>query len=138
MEIMSDAEKCATRPFCTLCLERNGTVEVRARDTSVKCGPPGANVLTYRVLVTAGDHCVDGAGFLIDHNDIAAYFERTYSVVHVFPSCELIAAQAIRDLHQIMSDRGCDVCSLEVSIAAFGQAGVTARWPFIDPRPQGA
>lgn len=116
--------------FSTLTLERNGTVDVVATgDVSRKCGPIGANTLAFRVFVECPDTCLDDDGFVIDHNELQAYFDRTWGKVTDFPSCERIAKQAIRELHDLMVEKGSHPCRIEVTVAAFGQAGITAHWP---------
>lgn len=116
--------------FATLKLERNGFIDVVATgDASRKCGPPGANRLSYRVFVECPDDSLDQDGFLIDHNDLGKYFDEVWSKLIDFPSCERIAAKACRDIHDLMIERGSRPCGIEVTVAAFGQAGITATWP---------
>lgn len=120
----------AAAPFATLRLERNGDWIVTASgDRSRKCGPPAENHMAYRVFVECPDDALDADGFVIDHNEIQAYFERTFGHVVDFPSCERIAVKAIRDLHELMVSRGSRPCGIEVTVAAFGAAGITAHWP---------
>jgi hypothetical protein len=126
-------------PFATLRLERNGTVDVVASgDRSRKCGPPEANTLSFKVCVECADTALGHDDFVIDHNELQAYFDRTWSRVVDFPSCERIAVKSIRDIHGIMCERGTKPCAIEVTVAAFGQAGITAHWPARVTTPQEA
>jgi hypothetical protein len=109
-------------------LERNGEVDVVAVDPSRKCGPLGANTISYKFLVTCRRK-FDADGFIIDHERIADYMTRTFGRVDVFPSCELIADRACRDVWTLLKSHGAEPIKMTVTVAAFGMAGVTAEFP---------
>lgn len=123
----------------SLTLERNGSVTVVASgDRSRKCGAPELDTIAYRVLIECPDDALDENDFIVDHRDVAEYFQRTYGFVGTFPSCERIAANSCRDLHDLMVARGSRPCRIEVTVAAMKQptdriAGITARWPASAP-----
>lgn len=111
----------------TLTLERNGSFDVDASDISCKCGPVGADTITYQIKVECRDR-LDPSGFLIDHNDLHAYMVRTFGgKQQVFPSCERMADRSARELWRLIRSHGAYPVRLRVTVAAFGMAGVTAK-----------
>jgi hypothetical protein len=93
-------------------------------DDSNQCGSRGERRIRYHVAIVSPPDHLNSHGFVLDNNDVQAYFDRTYSHVTDLPSCERIAMQACHDLASIA---GC-VVNVEVTIGGTPQAGLTAFW----------
>jgi hypothetical protein len=116
-------------------LNTTGTFTVEsANDETCRCGPIGTTrTISYRVLVISCPADLDSRGFMVDWQDIDRYFADTFRHLDKFPSCELIAIQAVRDIVSLV---GADRCSAVTVIVGTGAipAGMTARWSRVGRR----
>lgn len=110
--------------------ERTGSFSVNAsKDRTLKCGPIDENTMVYTVVLTTTCDQLDARGFIVDHQDIHAYFKHTFSDVEVFPSCELIAMKALRDLCAMVR-KSCNLTGMMVKITPINApAGMSIQWP---------
>jgi len=121
-------------------LERNGSFMVNDKaEDHAQCGfRRGDRQVFFEVVIESDSACLDENGFILDNNEVQHYFDRTYSDVEVFQSCESIAIRAIDDLREIMGyDR---VFSIRCTIKPGTHAGITAEKCFqcrIDSNPGG-
>ena len=112
-----------------LTIERTGTFAVHwSGSNASQCGIAGTRVLHYTVRIGCGEQHLNPHGFIIDNNDIHAYFDRTYQGVRDFESCERIAAKACKDFHATLDESGVEPTFIEVTISGNPAAGLTASW----------
>lgn len=106
-----------------------GTFTVEsANDETCRCGPIGTTrTISYRVLVVSCPADLDPRGFMVDWQDIDRYFTDTFRHLDKFPSCELIAIQAVRDIVSLVGPERCSAVTVIVGTGAI-PAGMTARW----------
>lgn len=112
-----------------LTIDRTGTFAVHFRGSNAtQCGATGTRVLHYRVRIGCDERHLNPNGFIIDNNDIQAYFDRVYNGVQDFESCERIAARACRDFHTMLDETGVEPQFIKVTVSGSPAAGLTAVW----------
>lgn len=105
----------------------------RVGDESKRCGLLGSpRTLQYKVLIISSPSHLNEQGFIIDWQEIKAYFAEAYRELDVFPSCEMIACQACTHIVEMLGAR---CTSIEVTIGSGKRAaGMKARWTR-EPQP---
>jgi hypothetical protein len=110
-------------------VRRRGAFSIRASgDRTIQCGNVGTNVFQYEVYAEGDASHLDSRGFLVDNNDIQAYFDEKYLMVDAVPSCEQMADAAVLDLATLIQVLGRKLYLLEVFISGSSQAQISARW----------
>lgn len=106
-------------------IARSGQFTVNwSGSNAAQCGL-GPNTLNYHVRIVGDDEHLTPEGFIIDNNDIHAYFVNKYADVKDFESCERIAITACKDFCAMLGERARDI---QVTIDGNPLAGLTARW----------
>lgn len=109
-----------------LSMERTGEFSVNwTGNNSTQCGTLGQSVISYRVAIETTADKLDVNGFIIDNNEIHAYFVEHYRHVVDFESCELIATKACKYFH----DKVNSLYMVRVAISGNPSAAwLTAEW----------
>ena len=111
-------------------LETTGRFDVtvvEGADETCRCGPVGSpRNLAYKVVITSAPKFLDRQGFVIDWQDIRAWFNTAYQDRAVFPSCEMIACEACEQVVKMLDGRATKV---EVTVGSGAvPAGMKAVW----------
>lgn len=116
----------------SLVIERHGEFVVTFSGSNAdQCGAIGTQILRYVVRISGTEEHLTDQGFIIDNNDIHAYFVHKYKKVRDFESCERIASKACMDFKN-MFGKGklapVRVNEIMVTVGGSPFAGITATW----------
>lgn len=115
-------------------LHREGAFDVLCTgDDSTQCGIRGTTRrLFYRVRIVGDEQHLTEEGFIIDNNEVHQYFVDKYREIEVFPSCERIVCQAVRDFKALFGKGHLEnVVVNEIVVSVSGNpaaVGLQATW----------
>jgi hypothetical protein len=96
-------------------------------NSKAQCGYHGEKQLTYDVTII-GREIDCPQGWLVDNNDIPAYFVKTYSRVRTFRSCEEIASRACDDFRKQCSVYGARPSYIRVAVSGIENSEIACEW----------
>lgn len=79
-------------------------------DDHNQCIDRGEREIDYRVDIVGDPAHLTPQGFVIDRNEVPAYFHRKYGVyIDVLPSCERMALDAAKDIAALCGEAALEV-----------------------------
>jgi hypothetical protein len=114
----------------TITIEREGSFSARVTHSRAKqCGSYGTDVFRFRVKITGKVNRLNKNGWLLDNNDIPAYFKRVYSKgVRDLLSCERVVQDACIAFATFCHQNGSIPEKIEVGIQGIAGSWITCTW----------
>lgn len=110
-----------------LTIKRAGSFEVGWSTHKAQCGYYGERHMTYSVEIRGREtDCPNG--WLVDNNDIPAYFTGTYSKVRVFQSCETIASRAVDAFRAKCKEYAARPFYIRVAVSGIAHSEIACEW----------
>lgn len=110
-----------------LTIKRSGSFEVGWTHHKAQCGYYGERHMTYSVEIRGRETDCPG-GWLVDNNDIPAYFETTYRKVRVFQSCESIASRAVDSFRAKCKEYATTPFYIRVAVSGIEHSEIACEW----------
>lgn len=112
----------------TITIRRSGAFVVEwAGNSKAQCGYHGEKQLTFDVTV-AGREVDCPQGWLVDNNDIPAYFTKTCSRIRTFRSCEDIASRAVDAFRAQCATYGAKPNYVRVAVSGIENSEIAVEW----------
>lgn len=108
-------------------IRRAGSFEVGWTTHKAQCGYYGERHMTYSVEVR-GKETDCPRGWLLDNNDIPAYFDGAYSKVRVFQSCESIASRAVDAFRVLCRKYDAKPSYIRVAVSGIEHSEIACEW----------
>lgn len=112
----------------TIAIRRSGAFVVEwSGNSKAQCGYHGEKQLTFDVTI-AGREVDCPQGWLVDNNDVPAYFENTYKRVRTFESCERIASKAVDAFREKCAEYGAVPNYIRVAVSGIENSEIAVEW----------
>ena len=111
----------------TLTLRRKGSFDVNCTKHNRQCGLYGEKTLAYDVQIE-GRQIDCPRGYLLDNNDIPAYFSKRYGKPRTFEMCEKIASDAVTAFRDKSKTYGCKPNRIRVAISGIANSEIACDW----------